>query len=132
MNANCLFCRELTNTTALVAVTFSTVSVLADQGGKWVELAPMETARQECGAARIGDNVYVVGGLLANGAVSNAVEVYDISKNQWSFAATMPARRDHMGVAAAYGKLYVIGGYSGDFIATATVFEYKPDTNDWS
>ena len=36
----------------------------ANDGGQWLPLAPMDLARQEVGAARIGPTVYVVGGLL--------------------------------------------------------------------
>ena len=119
---------------SLTVFTFVLASpgALADSGGEWEELASMAVARQECGAARIGNNVYVVGGLLSNGVASDSVEVYDIDADEWSPAAPLPDRRDHMGVAAVAGKLYVIGGYRNDFHARANVYEYDPAANEWT
>jgi hypothetical protein len=42
-------------TTALV-----TTAARAADSGHWVDLAPLNLARQEIGAARIGDRVFVV------------------------------------------------------------------------
>src|SRR5262245_56730694 len=47
------------------AAAFVPASAQSTNSGHWLDLAPMNTARQEVGAARIGNRVYVVGGLLA-------------------------------------------------------------------
>ncbi len=105
----------------------------ANQGGEWRPLAGMNLARQEVGAARIGDFVYVVGGLVANPLGATAtVEVYDIANDRWDFAASMPIALDHMAVAAAGGLLYVMGGFSGDFVPRAGAHVYDPALNQWS
>ena len=93
----------------------------ADEGGEWAALASMNIARQECGAAMIGENVYVVGGLLAGFPLTatDTVEVYDVAMNTWTLSTSMPAALDHMAVAAVNGKLYVMGG---DGRTTASVF----------
>jgi N-acetylneuraminic acid mutarotase len=103
-----------------------------DGTGQWVSRAPLATARQEVGAARIGGKVYVVGGLLANFQATNTVEAYDIALDQWAPVAPKPAARDHMAVAAVGGLLYVAGGFAGDFQARDEVFAYGPATNQWT
>ena len=39
---------------------------VANKGGEWIGRASLNGARQETGAARIRDEVYVVGGLLSS------------------------------------------------------------------
>ena len=107
----------------------------ADADGTWEPLSSMNLARQEVGAARIGDKVYVVGG-LDGGLLLHAtdtVEVYDIAKDEWSFVSPLPQVRHHSAVAAHGGLLFVIGGYpSGSFQARGEVFVYDPQQDLWS
>jgi len=105
---------------------------LAGTSGEWVDLAPMNRPRQETGAARIGDRVYVVGGLIGFGNARNSVEAYDIAADRWTEVAPLPARRDHMGAAALDGRLYVSGGYTGNFDAQDELFVYDPATDSWT
>ena len=128
----CLSLRSLGLLGLLLAVSVHVSPIVADEGGTWVELAPMNRPRQETGAARIGDRVFVVGGLIGFGTARDSVEVYDIATDRWSFAAPMPAPRDHMGVAALGGKLYVSGGYTGSFDARDELFLYDPATDSWT
>ncbi|HUP25519.1 MAG TPA: kelch repeat-containing protein [Thermoanaerobaculia bacterium] len=102
------------------------------QDGEWVTLTSLRLARQETGAARIGGTIYVVGGLVANGAATASVEAYEVSADRWLDVAPMPAPRDHAAVAALGGKLYVAGGFAGDFRAIDTVFVYDPAGDAWS
>ena len=106
----------------------------ACDGGSWQPHAPMQIARQEVGAARIGGRVYVVGGLLAGKTIqaTETVEAYDIAGDSWSFVAPTPIALHHMGAAALGGKLYVIGGYSAGFGPRAEVYVYDPASNVWS
>lgn len=119
---------------AFATCLLSGMFALADEGGQWISLAPMSIARQETGAARIGNSVYVVGGLLAGFpfTATDTVEAYDITLDEWSFIKPMPEARDHMGCVSIGQKLYVIGGYSGDFNARVDVWEYDPTADKWS
>lgn len=106
---------------------------VAGAAGEWVTLAPMNMARQEVGAARLGDVVYVVGGLIAGFNATATVEVYDIAADQWSFVASLPVGLHHMAVAVLDGKLYAMGGYQGSsFVARNEVRIYDPGANMWS
>jgi N-acetylneuraminic acid mutarotase len=105
-----------------------------EDSGAWFPRASLNVARQECGAARIADRVYVVGGLLAGLPIraTATVEAYHIVADSWSLVTPMPDAIDHMGVSAANGRLYVFGGYSGDFEARDRVLMYAPETDQWS
>ena len=116
-----------------LAFTLAPSITQADGGGTWVPHAPLNEARQEVGAARIGDKVYVVGGLQTGPfRASRTVEVYDIPSDSWSFIADMPARLDHMGVAAVGSELFVIGGFSADFSPRDETYVYDTLSGGWS
>ena len=106
----------------------------ADQGGLWINQAPLSLARQEVGAARIGDKVYVVGGLVSNNPLTatETVEAYHIPADTWEFVAPLPFPLDHASVVSLNGELYVLGGYSADFIARQESVKYDPDSDSWS
>jgi N-acetylneuraminic acid mutarotase len=104
-------------------------SVTAEGAGVWQLHAPLRLARQETGAAIIGDSVYVLGGLLFDNPPLQAtasVEIYRVSEGYWTFGDPMPVPLDHHAVAALGGRLFVIGGYSADFIPRADVWIYEP------
>ena len=119
----------------VAAIALQASPILADEGGEWIWHAPMNLARQEVGAARIGREVFVAGGLLAGAPLrsTNTVEAYDIAEDQWRFVAPMSRNLHHMGVVAVDGLLYVIGGYrDGTFTPVRDLLIYDPDTNEWT
>lgn len=119
---------------ALLVLAASATAVHADLG-TWADGPAMSLRRQETGAARIGNAVYVVGGLLQTfppTTPTDTVEVLDLLTGQWSFAPPMPQALDHAAVAVVGGKLYVIGGYAGDFVARTEVYVLDPGTGQWS
>lgn len=119
----------------VLALVVSVVGAAESGGaeGQWMARAPLALARQEVGAARVGDRVYVLGGLGGpplQGLAS--VEVYDVALDQWSAAAPLPVALDHMGVAALDGRVYAVGGFSGDFAARSETWIYDPTVDAWS
>lgn len=101
--------------------------------GTWESRPSLVIDRQETGAARIGDSVYVVGGLVSGGGATNAVELYNVATNgPWSLAASMPSSLHHVAVAALGHKLYVMGGYTSSFNPVRTVSIYDAATNSWT
>lgn len=121
-------------TQLFAAVLVLVPAAIADVGGVWQPETPLQTPRQETGAARIGNHVYVAGGLLTGPAISAtaSVERYDVTTGTWTFVAPLPAPRDHHGMCAQNGLVYAIGGYAGDFAAKSEVWSYSPAANAWT
>ena len=118
--------RPATITAYVLATMLASATV--EGAGVWQSHAPLRLARQETGAALIGDSVYVVGGLLFDNPPLQAtasVEIYRVSEGYWTFGDPMPVPLDHMAVAAAGGRLFVIGGYSADFTPRTDVWIYE-------
>ncbi len=128
--------RNFRRTLALLAVLCGAASSAhSDVGGSWTgPLQPLAVARQEVGAARSGNFVYVIGGLLAGpgfGATAT-VERYSIANGTWSSVTPLPAARDHLGVCATGGLVYAIGGFAGDFAAKSEVWAYDASHLSWT
>ncbi len=100
----------------------------------WQPLAPIRVQRMESGTARIGDFVYVVGGLTAPDTfrATRLVEVYDIQRDQWSFVTSAPLRLHHVPAAAWETNLYVVGGWTGFHDARRRTFIYDTLNDAWS
>lgn len=108
-------------------------AVASGQNGQWVDEPGLGIPRQESGAARVGDGVYVVGGLSAPFASLALVQRFDLVTRTWSAVAPLPDVRDHAGVAAVGGLVYAVGGFrTSDSTIRAELFAYDPASNAWS
>lgn len=101
---------------------------------RWRALRAAELLRTEVGAARIGRFIYVVGGYLASGETTAAVERYDIVRNRWERIAPMPVAVNHPAVTAHRGMLYVFGGFTGASAepVTAALQRFDPRSGVWT
>jgi N-acetylneuraminic acid mutarotase len=127
---------------ALVAVLAVAGAVLAAGGerqeprrggGGWDStLAQSPFKRSEVGAARIGDRIYLVGGLLASGRTTGRMAAYDISEDEWQVLSPVPRPVNHPGATAMSGKLYVLGGQrGGDRARSRALWRYVPKADRW-
>lgn len=82
--------------------------------GAWTTLASSQVPRTEPGAAVVGNSIYVVGGMLWDGATTNLVERYDIRSGRWEWAPPLPIAVNHPAVASFGGKVYAFGGYTSN------------------
>ncbi|MFE7816410.1 Kelch repeat-containing protein [Streptomyces sp. NPDC057433] len=108
--------------------------------GGWRRCAPIAGGpRQEHSVAAVGDDVYVIGGILPGGGPSGGVtttgrvEVHDTRRDTWSDAAPLPVAMNHPNVAAVGGRIYVLGGLSGgaEWQALRDCFVYSPRADRW-
>ncbi|NJL04039.1 MAG: LuxR family transcriptional regulator [Chloroflexaceae bacterium] len=97
----------------------------------WQAQATKPTAVQHVHGAVLNGKIHVPGGELADGSVSDVLEIFDPAQNTWSTAARMPAPRSGYGLVAFEGKLYLIGGWDGSAV-TDTTFVYDPDRDTWT
>lgn len=96
----------------------------------WTQLANAPGAVTEVQAGVIGGLIYVPGGRLPDGTVTNTLAVYDPRSDVWRRGAPMPAALSAYALAVYEGKLYVFGGWDGQRFA-ASVYRYDPETERW-
>ena len=77
----------------------------------WRRIADAPTERQEVAAAVVGGKIYVVGGLVSNGATA-AVEIYDPASDSWTAGPPLPLALHHAMAAEQGGRLFVMGGFA--------------------
>lgn len=125
----------------LLALAALGVGIWADRGsqagaatGAWRALSDAGLERTEVGAARVGGSIYVVGGFLAPGETTAAVERYEIGGDSWQTLEPMPIAVNHPAVAAHRGFLYVYGGYTDSTFGpvTAALQRFNPRTGRWA
>jgi DNA-binding CsgD family transcriptional regulator len=97
---------------------------------QWSILAPKPTAVTDVEAGMIGGKIYVPGGRLQNGEITDILEIYDPGRDEWSTAASLPEKLSAYGLATFEGKLYLFGGWNGQEYLD-TVLEYDPDQDAW-
>ncbi|MFC8939938.1 Kelch repeat-containing protein [Streptomyces griseoincarnatus] len=107
-------------------------------GQGWRPLAPIASGpRQEHSVAAVGDDVYVIGGIVHDGAggvaTTGQVDVYDTRRDTWSTAAPLPVAMNHPNVAVVHDRIYVLGGLSGgsEWQALRDCFVYSPRVDRW-
>jgi N-acetylneuraminic acid mutarotase len=115
-------------------VTDSPAPVDQTAPGRWVQLTPMPTARQEVAVAAHGGRVWVIGGFGAGPEPVATVETYDPALNLWETRAAVPEPVHHAAAAAVGNRLFVIGGFTGGrlrWIASDAVYEFVPSREAW-
>src|SRR4030066_635487 len=98
----------------------------------WENRAPMPTARTEIQANVVNGKIYLIGGTLPSGDISDASEVYGPSTDSWSTAAPIPTPVGLYASAVVNNKIYVEGGgETGPKISDLNQI-YDPETNVWT
>ena len=98
----------------------------------WENRAPMPTARAEFQANVVNDKIYLIGGTLPSGDISDASEVYDPSIDSWSAAAPIPTPVGLYASAVVNNKIYVEGGGESGLKISDLNQIYDPETNVWT
>ncbi|MCB1021212.1 MAG: galactose oxidase, partial [Acidobacteria bacterium] len=99
----------------------------AQTEGAWASRAPVPLALAEASAATLGDEVYVVCGVVAPGQFSNRLFAYDPGADSWRERAPLPIPGgvERCNVAASAGKLYLAGSIRvGRGFLSAQTFVY--------
>jgi DNA-binding CsgD family transcriptional regulator/N-acetylneuraminic acid mutarotase len=96
----------------------------------WTALASKPLAVADVGAAAIGGLIYVPGGRLPSGAVSDQLDVYDPAEDRWESRAEMPVALSGYALAAFEGQVYLFGGWDGQAY-TDHALAYDPGRDEW-
>ena len=97
----------------------------------WETLAPKPLAVADVHAGVIGGKIFIPGGRLSNGDVTDSLEIYDPRSGEWSQGAPLPIPLSAYALATFEGKLYVFGGWDGEHYLDS-VYMYDPAQDAWS
>ncbi|MEZ4515424.1 MAG: kelch repeat-containing protein [Chloroflexota bacterium] len=96
----------------------------------WHEAADKPTAVADATAAELFGEIYVPGGRLPDGQLTDVVEAYSPSQDAWRRIAPLPQPLSNGLAVAEGGFLYVIGGQGEDGVLD-TVYVYDPGADSW-
>ena len=106
--------RVLSPALAVVVLFSAGAAFASSRGNSWRTATPLPVARTEVASARLGDEIVVIGGYLADGQSSGRVDAYSPRTRKWRRLPDLPARVNHAMAASAGGRLYVVGGYGAE------------------
>jgi len=101
------------------------------ENNTWVSLSAKPTPVSDVQSVVIGNKLYVPGGRMASGAISNKLEVYEPQRDRWMALKPLPQPRSAYALVAFEGKLYLFGGWDGT-AERADVWQYDPDKDEWT
>jgi N-acetylneuraminic acid mutarotase len=81
--------------------------------------------------AAVAFRVYVIGGVEADGTISDKVEVFDTYTEKWSEAAALPEPLHHAAATEWHGQLSVFGGMNSQGMPTSAIYQYSTLENEW-
>ncbi len=113
-----------------------------DPGGPWRAERPLAGVRDEARAARVGNGIYLVGGITSldlsvepgTAESVNTFERYDVQSGRYTSLPPLPARLNHVGAASYEGDIYVVGGLTdqlGRAEATGDAWRYRTSERRW-
>jgi len=104
-------------------------------GPKWLEIAPMSTARWRFGAATVGNKIYVIGGShekfdRVQSGILNTMEALDVDRLEWENCPPMTIPRHGHAVVSEGHLIYVVGGDNGER-QLDSMEVYNCQTGEW-
>ena len=96
--------------------------------------AELPVARTEVSGAEWLGRIVVVGGLTADGAASDRVDLYDPGADRWESGPALPRALHHGGLAVVGERVYVAGGYTnegGRWVAQTRASSLGPGERAW-
>jgi DNA-binding CsgD family transcriptional regulator len=97
---------------------------------RWTILAPKPHAVTDVQAGVVGGKIYIPGGRLGSGTVTDILEIYNPLENVWQEGTRLPTSLSAYALAAFEGKLYLFGGWDGtEYVSNA--YAYDPSLDRW-
>ncbi len=97
----------------------------------WTQLKDKPTAVTDVSAVLLGEKIFIPGGELPGGEITDVLEVYDPRRDSWEKMASLPLAVSGYALATYEGRLYLFGGWDGEQ-ALDRVYVYDPDDDRWT
>lgn len=99
-------------------------------GGPWREVAPLPEPLAAGGAAALGEEIFVIGGITSGAPDGRpSAYAYNVRSDAWRRLPAMPTARHHHAVVAYQGQVCALGGRGQ---RAAQRFEcYDPRSDSW-
>ena len=107
------------------------VEIYTIEDDSWARGTDKPTPVANVSAVVLGDEIYVPGGSLSSGAISDQLEIYDPRADAWHAGHPLPQAVCGYALVAYDGQMYLFGGLR-DSIYTGESFRYDPGQDQWT
>ena len=83
----------------------NSVEMFSPETNKFVKMTTMTIARSDCACCRVGNLVYVVGGINSGGGNTKSVLIYNLDSNTWTYGVDLPVAEWNLYACAVNNKL---------------------------
>lgn len=97
---------------------------------RWEQLSDKPTPVADVEGVLVGEKIYIPGGRLADGEITDVLEVYDPRKDSWERKTSVPLKISGYALADYEGQIYLFGGWDGEKVLDI-VFRYDPLGDQW-
>jgi len=97
----------------------------------WEILSPKPIPVADVHAGLVGGKIYIPGGRLESGEVTDILEIYDPRTDAWSDGSRLPVGLSAYALVVFEGNLYIFGGWNGKSYLSST-YKYNPSQNSWT
>jgi len=99
----------------------------------WHPVAPMRTARRNCGVGVLNGQLYAVGGRNESKQVMDNIERYDSREDRWERVEhSMKTARYFLAVGVLKSRLYIVGGVDKRNTSLNSAESYDAETGRWT
>ena len=107
------------------------VDIYDPEQDAWSAGAQKPLPAADVSAALLDGKIYVPGGRLSSGELTNALEVYDPLSDSWERKADLPYPVNAYALGVSGGNLYLFGGWDGSQTLDS-VLRYSPIEDRWT
>jgi DNA-binding CsgD family transcriptional regulator len=98
---------------------------------RWRDRAQMPGPAGRFAQAELDGLIYVISGVGPEGP-TDAVRVYDVTKDAWEYRSAKPTQAANVGAAVVDGRIYVPGGLGQDGRPIDRLEVYDPQEDTWA
>lgn len=96
----------------------------------WEKLSDKPLAVGDVSGAVIGGKIYIPGGRLPSGDLTDTLEIYNPREDRWEMGKRLPVPLSAYALTAFEGRLYLFGGWDGEKYREF-VYEFDPVVDEW-
>ncbi len=110
--------------------TYNLVEKYNIASNSWNTLPEKPTAVSDVDAVLLRGAVYVPGGKLSDGSLTDVLEIFNLNNHKWETKTSIPQKISNYTLATYEGQLFLFGGWDGKKV-TNSVFRYDPSLDEW-
>ncbi|KER32936.1 kelch repeat protein [Opisthorchis viverrini] len=103
----------------------------SNEANENLRIPDLPGGRYDCVALELSGLIYVIGGVMEEGVITDSVAILDVASSRWTSGPCMRSPRARFGAVALDDKIYAIGGQDQPHGKLATTEVFEPLSQLW-